>query len=223
MTSDKALTKQQLSKQIRLINLRQKGEAFPKQMVCKLVGEEKTWKALKKEGLVLAIAAWNELMGQCPQTANWQTVKTSDRIISLIADGKRWVDYFGFRRMASAEKFIEQILPHCKWVAIRKSGKRLNASIECKVWGLEQEQFDLIVAKEKTASSPKMAMLYYAIGDGKFQTYIKTAESDKIEEYNCLTKAELSQALNLCQRLGGQIVPLPSRSSQIPDLAAMVS
>lgn len=223
MLSVKPLTKKQLLNQIRQINLRQKGDAFPKQMVHKLAGEEKTWKALNKQELVLAIAAWNELMGQCPQTANWQTIKTSDRIISLTADGKRWVDYFGFRRIATAEKFIEQILPHCQWVAIRKSGKRLNASVECKVWGLEQEQLDLIVAKEKAISPPKMTMLYYAVGDGKFQTYIKTAESEGIEEYNCLTQAELSQALNLCQRLGGQVVPLPSRSTQIPDLGAMVS
>lgn len=216
------LTKKQLFVEIETIEKRQKGEVFSAPTIKKLLGTSKTWKSLKKNELIVVLNAWKEMLAKCPQTANWETLPIGDRIVCVTADGQRWVDYFGFPSMSCAEAFLEQILPDCHWAMLRKSGKRVNASVECKVWGLEAEKFEAMIGREKERLSPKMTVLYHGISGSKFQTYLKMAESEKIQESNALNAAELQGAIALCQSLGGQVIRVSSVMDQETDLASMV-
>ncbi|WP_449416937.1 hypothetical protein [Phormidium nigroviride] len=149
-------TKEQLLKTIAQIQKSQKAEVFCDPAIAKILGTPKKWKALNKSELCLVIDAWKQMLSACPQTANWLPLRISSRIFSLVADGVRWVDYFGFASKQEAEAFLENIMPDCKWAAIRQGGKRVNASFECKVWGLSSEKFQSIVANEKMLSGPQM-------------------------------------------------------------------
>lgn len=139
------LTKIELQEVIEKINQQQQGDAFSFAMIEKLLGVRKTWKQLNKTELSHILEAWHQLLAQCPQTSNWKTIKVSDRLLSIMADNQRWVDYFGFASFTPAAEFIKEILPHCQWAMMRKSGKRLNTSIECKVWGLSAAKYQDLV------------------------------------------------------------------------------
>ncbi len=76
-----------------------------------------------------------------------------DRRVSLLANGHPWVDYFGFPSLKSAEAFLDQVLPHCDWAMVRKCGKRVNASFECKVWGLTESYFPAIAPQSLQVSA----------------------------------------------------------------------
>jgi hypothetical protein len=162
---------------IEKINQRQQANTFSSLAIQKVLGVQKSWKQLNKRELRQMLEAWEQLLAKCPQTSNWKTVKTSDRLLSVTADGQRWVDYFGFASRTLAQEFATEILPHCQWVLIRKSGKRLNASIECKVWGLAADKYQSLVDQEKAQSIPAMILVYDAVNGGKYQTYIKSAVS----------------------------------------------
>lgn len=170
-------TKAQLHHTIEQINQRQQANAFSSLMVQKVLGVEKTWKQLNKPELSQLLESWEQLMAKCPQTKDWKTVKTSDRLLSVTANGHRWVDYFGFASRNLAQEFATEILPDCQWLLIRKSGKRLNASMECKVWGLAADKYQSLVDREPAQSLPAMILVYDAANGGKYQTYVKSAVS----------------------------------------------
>lgn len=138
------LSKEQLIHEIAIIHRGQKGIVFSQGIIGKILGHPQSWRTLKKDELIQVLEAWHDLLHSCPKTANWETVERGDRRVSLLADGQPWVDYFGFPSLKSAETFLAQVLPHCDWAIVRKSGKRVNASFECKVWGLNQENFQAI-------------------------------------------------------------------------------
>ena len=130
------LSKEQLIHEIVVIHRRQKGIVFSPGVIGKILGNPQPWRSLKKDELIQVLEAWHSLLQSCPKTAHWETVERGDRQVSLLADGQTWVDYFGFPSLKSAETFLDQVLPHCDWAIVRPSGKRVNASFECKVWGL---------------------------------------------------------------------------------------
>ncbi|MCT7995756.1 hypothetical protein [Laspinema olomoucense] len=138
------LNKEQLLHEIALIDRRQKSTVFSPGIIGKILGTPQSWRSLKKDELIQVLEAWHHLLESCPKTSHWETVERGDRRVSLLADGQPWVDYFGFPSLKSAETFLEQVLPHCDWAIVRKSGKRVNASFECKVWGLTQDYFPAI-------------------------------------------------------------------------------
>lgn len=138
------LSKEQLIHEIAVIDRRQKGSVFSAGVIGKILGHPQSWKTLKKDELIQLLEAWNHLLQSCPKTAHWETVVKGDRRVSLLADGQPWVDYFGFPSRPSAQAFLDQVLPHCDWAIVRSSGKRVNASFECKVWGLTEENFQAI-------------------------------------------------------------------------------
>lgn len=138
------LSKEQLIHEIAVINRRQKSTVFSPGVIGKILGNPQSWRSLKKDELIQVLEAWNHLLQSCPKTANWETVQRGDRQVSLLADGQPWVDYFGFPSLKSAETFLDQVLPHCDWAIVRPSGKRVNASFECKVWGLNQNDLAAI-------------------------------------------------------------------------------
>ncbi|MGE5657799.1 MAG: hypothetical protein ACM37W_14430, partial [Actinomycetota bacterium] len=142
-------TKEDLLKTLAQINKTQKGEVFSAPMLAKILGAPKKWRALSKSELCQVLEAWKEMRSAYPHTANWLSLVISNRMVSLTADGVRWVDYFGFPSQKAAEEFLEKIVPHCQWAMCRQSGKRVNASFECKVWRLEEQQFQAIVNQEQ--------------------------------------------------------------------------
>jgi hypothetical protein len=148
------LSKEQITHEIEAIETRQKGTVFSPEMIEKILGISRPWKSLKKLELIQVLEAWNHLLQSCPKTAHWETVVIGDRMVSLLAEGHPWVDYFGFPSLKSAEAFLNQVLPHCNWAMIRKSGKRVNASFECKVWGLTQDYFQAIAPERVRVSTP---------------------------------------------------------------------
>lgn len=180
------LSKLELQQVIEKINQRQQGDAFSSVMVEKVLGVRKTWKQLNKSELCQILEAWEQLLAKCPQTSDWKTIKVSDRLLSVTGDGQRWVDYFGFASFTPAAEFISQILPDCQWAMIRKSGKRLNASIECKVWGLSEAKYQELVNQEKAKDIPSMIMVYDAVNGGEYQTYIRTNNPDVAEKFKDL-------------------------------------
>jgi hypothetical protein len=177
------LSKIELQQVIEKINQRQQGDAFSSMMVEKVLGVRKTWKQLNKSELCQILESWEKLLAKCPQTSDWKTIKVSDRLLSVMADNQRWVDYFGFASLTPAEEFFSQILPHCQWAMIRKSGKRLNASIEGKVWGLSAAKYQELVDQEKTKNIPSMIMVYDAVNGGEYQTYIRTNNPEVVEKF----------------------------------------
>lgn len=138
------LSKEQLIHEIAIIDRRQKGTVFSPGVIGKILGHPQSWRTLKKDELIQILETWHHLLQSCPKTANWETVEKGDRRVSLLADGQPWVDYFGFPSRQSAEAFLDQVLPHCNWAIVRKSGKRVNASFECKVWGLTDDSLQAI-------------------------------------------------------------------------------
>lgn len=168
-------TKPQLHQRIKTINQGQQANAFSSLMGQKVLGVKKSWKQLNKRELGQMLEAWDKMLANCPQTSDWKTVKVSDRLVSITANGHRWVDYFGFASFTPAQEFVTEILPHCHWALIRQSGHRLNVSIECKVWGLAPDKYQLLVDREKAQSIPKIILVYDAVNGGKYQTYIKSA------------------------------------------------
>lgn len=176
---DNLHTKAQLHQMIEQIDQRQQAKTFSTLMVEKVLGVQKSCKQLNKRELIQMLDAWEQLLTKCPKTSDWKTVKVSDRLLSITADGQRWVDYFGFASWTLAQEFVTEILPHCQWVLIRKSGKRLNVSIECKIWGLATDKYQSLVEKEKSQSIPAMILVYDAVNGGKYQTYIKSVVSDR--------------------------------------------
>ncbi|MCT7984823.1 hypothetical protein NG796_16255 [Laspinema sp. A4] len=138
------LSKEQLIHEIAGIDRRQKGTVFSSEVIGKILGHPQPWRTLKKDELIQVLEAWNHLLESCPKTADWKRIERGDRQVSLLADGHPWVDYFGFPSLKSAELFLEEVLPHCDWAIIRKSGKRVNASFECKVWGLIPDSLQAI-------------------------------------------------------------------------------
>jgi hypothetical protein len=156
-------SRQEYIKGIKGIEAQQKGEVFSPAMVEKLIGYPARWKTLKKAELARLLTAWQELMAQCPHTDRWQRVEWGDRAVSLSAAGRRWVDYFGFATRGEARAFLTKILPHCRWAMIRPSGKRLNASFECKVWGLSDAELNRMVREEEVKKAAIARQLYEAI------------------------------------------------------------
>ena len=153
-------TKEQLLKVITQIEKTQKGEVFSPPIIGKILGTPQKKTALNKSELSQVVSVWKEMLSVCPQTGNWLPLAISNHIVSLTANGVRWVDYFGFPSKKSAEEFLEKIMPHCQWAMLRQSGKRVNASFECKVWGLEEQEFLSIVAQEKVTSTSKMTVYW---------------------------------------------------------------
>jgi hypothetical protein len=180
------LSKIELQQVISKINQRQQGDAFSSVMVEKVLGVAKPWKQLNKSELCQILEAWEKLLALCPHTSDWKTIKVSDRLLSVTGDGQRWVDYFGFASFTPAAEFVRQILPDCQWAMIRKSGKRLNASIEAKVWGLSAAKYQELVDQEKTQNIPSMIMVYDAVNGGKYQTYIQTNNPEVVEKFKDL-------------------------------------
>jgi hypothetical protein len=142
-------SKTELHKNFQKINQEQQANAFSSLMVEKVLGVQKPWKQLNKQELEQMLAAWEHILAKCPKTSDWKTVKVSDRLLSITANGQRWVDYFGFASWTPAQEFVQGILPDCEWALIRKSGKRLNVSIECKVWQLDPKTYQQLVETEK--------------------------------------------------------------------------
>lgn len=135
------------------INQKQQANAFSSLMVEKVLGLEKPWKQLNKHELEQMLAAWEQILAKCPKTSDWKTVKVSDCVLSVTANGQRWVDYFGFASWTPAQEFLKEILPDCEWALIRKSGKRLNVSVECKIWQLAPEKYQQLVEAEKAKNN----------------------------------------------------------------------
>ncbi len=180
------LSKVELQQVISKINQRQQGDAFSSVMVEKVLGVKKPWKQLNKSELCQILEAWEQLLAKCPQTSDWKTIKVSERLLSVMADNQRWVNYFGFASLTPAAEFTSQILPHCQWAMIRQSGKRLNASIECKVWGLSEAKYQELVDQEKAKHIPSMLIIYDAVNGGEYQTYIRTNNPDVAEKFKDL-------------------------------------
>lgn len=143
-------TKTDLHRIFHKINQQQQANAFSSLMVEKVLGVQKPWKQLNKPALEQMLAAWEQILAKCPKTSDWKTVKVSDRLLSVTANGQRWVDYFGFASWTPAQEFIQEILPDCEWALIRQSGRRLNVSIECKIWRLSPEKHQQLVEAEQS-------------------------------------------------------------------------
>ncbi|MEB3830987.1 hypothetical protein [Phormidium sp. CCY1219] len=149
-------TKTQLIEEVRSIDRHQSGEAFSPATIAKVLGTPKSRYSLTKQELSGVLDAWKSMLAQCPKTANWKTLTISTRMVSLCADGERWVDYFGFPSLQAARQFQDWILPHCHWAMVRKGGQRVNASFECKVWGLDQQIFQALVNRETSLVFPPL-------------------------------------------------------------------
>lgn len=195
MLLQKMNTKTELHQRIEKINQKQQANTFSSLMVEKVFGSQKSWKQLNKQELVQMLDAWEQILIKCPQTSDWKTVTVSDRLLSVTANGQRWVDYFGFPSWTPAQKFMTEILPDCEWALIRKSGKRLNVSIECKVWGLNAEKYQLLVEQEKAQKIPDMILVYDAIDGGHYQTYMKTANVNQLQKINGLSNPKVGDRL----------------------------
>ena len=183
-------SKSEFHQKIERINQRQKANTFSSLMVQKIFGLKKSWKQLNKPQLAQMLETWEQMLAKCPETSNWKTVKVSDRLLSVTADRQRWVDYFGFASFTKAQEFLTEILPDCQWVLIRKSGQRLNVSIECKVWGLSPEKYQFLVQQEKDRSIPSMILVYNALNGGQYQTYIKSVNVDALETLKDLSNSD---------------------------------
>lgn len=115
----------------------------------------KSWSRMKKDELVDAIWAVRRVLMAAPR-GKFVFNQVSHRIFEYVCDGETHTHYVGFTSEVEAFKFHSYIQEKnlCSLASMRVS-KRLELygwEWEVKVWGIDQQLFSKLLAKEAAAS-----------------------------------------------------------------------
>lgn len=111
------------------------------QMVERYLGVRKSWSRLTKAELVTMLEALDAIKASCPKTRNWQKAQYSPTLAAQYADGSLWVVYVGCGDVYEANRKLNLFAQCSDWVVVRRDVKRLNATYELKIWGIDPEVF----------------------------------------------------------------------------------
>ena len=114
----------------------------------------KVYSNMKKKELIDAL--WFVRLEQLskPLTQVWEFMEMSKRVFAYFADGEAWCIYVGFTEEAKALIFHRdiQVAQKCRLASMRKADrlKRHGFNYEVKLWGLDADVLDKMLAKDKS-------------------------------------------------------------------------